>query len=106
MKHDIPDTVKLTMKSTREDGTPVFNWEEKPEERTFHLSDGQFLIVSFRAGELHFTACDGYSSAGEPLARALNDARVSFAMEKFAYPAQYADYDPYTVNPKPCPFDG
>lgn len=104
MKKDPYETVKLAITFSREDGTPVYSWEDKPGTSEFTIKNGQFLVLALRDGIIVPMVCDGYSSAAEPLGYALDDKNVMYAMLKFAYPDDYADFDPYTVNEQPWPW--
>lgn len=104
MKKNIPETIKVTITTSREDGTPVFRWQDAPGKKDFTLKNGQFLMLTWRDGNLVPAICDDYISAAEPLGYALNDRNASYAMHKFGNPSLYADFDPYTVNPQPWPW--
>lgn len=104
MKKNIPETIKVTVITSREDGAPVFQWQDSPGKAELTLENGQFLLLAWRDGNLVPAVCDGYISAAEPLGYALNDKNAMYAMLKFGYPADYADFDPYTVNAQPWPW--
>lgn len=104
MEKSAYETIKLSLTCSREDGTPVFPWQDKPGTSDFAIKNGQFLVLAWRDGNIVPAVCDGYGSAAEPLGYALNDKNVMYAMLKFAYPDDYADFDPYTVNEQPWPW--
>ena len=104
MKKNIPETIKVTVTVTSEDGGPVFSWQDAPLTHEMQLKNGEFLLMAWRGGNLVPVVCDGYASAAQPLGYALNDQNAKYAMLKFDDPALYSDFDPYTVNPQPWPW--
>lgn len=107
MKDNQKREVKLHIKAECNDKSPAWPWQERPDESTLSLKDGEGIIITMQNGMLVLNTFsrENHSSVGEPLAAFYDDARIIYTAAKFDDYALYHDYDPYQGRAEPWPMD-